>query len=439
MIISITIENCLSFKDATTISFKSDTQDNHINRSVILFGANGSGKSNFVKALVIFFAVLSHGIGNAQFRSTDFDVLSGSFKTNNISQLPSFSFFNQGGSSKFTIEFKGNKNDYRFILSFDQEKICHEELCVKLLDADWLMIYSRDLLEFDSKNNCWQYQYQHSEDEAILQLLFNKDQLNNKEDLWNKWKILTSNQQTFLVSATTESCYQLREVVTNLINMAHSIASHPWLYTEFPELSSTLSPYYNYVINYLGNNSFFADQVNDNIKEFHPNKKKLLKFLGSIGNRFDDIGLDQFNKIRVIYHQHHNDNNPPYFVHFESSGTIQALLLYQKFHQAISNNMLLIIDEIEVYLHANVCEQLIRAFNEADSQAQLIITSQSPLLCNDLLFSREQIHFVERNAENATEIYRLTDIQSQEKKEHIMWKYLGGQFGAVPDIDEVLF
>lgn len=124
----------------------------------------------------------------------------------------------------------------------------------------------------------------------------------------------------------------------------------------------------------------------------------------------------------------------------ESTGTQRFYELTADFHFAAAKGLLLVVDELEASLHPLLVRSLVQAFINFDSDgsnAQLLFTTHNPLLLDQTLLRRDQIWFTEKDQEGATRLYPLTDFKPR-KDESLVKGYLAGRYGGIPFIPEGL-
>ena len=124
----------------------------------------------------------------------------------------------------------------------------------------------------------------------------------------------------------------------------------------------------------------------------------------------------------------------------ESSGTRRFFALIGCWIDIISNGYTVFIDEIETSLHPLLVKELLRLLlSEAHNPkgAQIIFTTHNPVLLDTTLFRRDQIWFTEKSPNGATQLYPLTDYQPR-KDEALAKGYLAGRYGGIPFIPEGL-
>ena len=122
----------------------------------------------------------------------------------------------------------------------------------------------------------------------------------------------------------------------------------------------------------------------------------------------------------------------------ESLGTLVWLGLAGPVIEALAQGSVLLVDEIEASLHPALVTQLVRLFQDQESNrhgAQLIFNSHEATLLGDSgserVLGRDQVWFTEKAHDGATMLYSLADL-SPRGDEAIGRRYLAGRYGAVP-------
>ena len=125
---------------------------------------------------------------------------------------------------------------------------------------------------------------------------------------------------------------------------------------------------------------------------------------------------------------------------FESAGTRRLLIILGQAFKALDEGLPIFIDELDASLHTYASEAVLRLFGSAELNphgAQLIATTHDTNLMKSELLRRDQLWFAEKNSEGATEIYPLTDIRTR-KGDNVELGYLQGRYGAVPGDDPIV-
>ena len=99
-----------------------------------------------------------------------------------------------------------------------------------------------------------------------------------------------------------------------------------------------------------------------------------------------------------------------------------------------------VVDELERSLHPKLTEHFLKLFMEAheDVRMQLVFTTHEDVIMDQSLFRRDEIWFVERNADNASKIYSLDRFKERYDKK-LNKAYLEGRYGAIPVFQQFSF
>ncbi|NGY57504.1 AAA family ATPase [Lentzea sp. NEAU-D13] len=125
----------------------------------------------------------------------------------------------------------------------------------------------------------------------------------------------------------------------------------------------------------------------------------------------------------------------------ESAGTRSWLSLLPTVLTVLRAGGTLVIDEIDESLHPRLTAALVGLFRDSGANprnAQLLFTTHdasllSPVLGDEVL-TREDVWFVDKRVDGASELYALTDFKPRKEGENLERRYLGGSYGAVPDV-----
>ena len=123
----------------------------------------------------------------------------------------------------------------------------------------------------------------------------------------------------------------------------------------------------------------------------------------------------------------------------ESAGTRRLLIILDQTFKAMDKGLPIFIDELDASLHTHASEAILRLFCSPkinQNGAQLMATTHDTNLMKSPILRRDQLWFAEKNEEGATEIYPLTDIRTR-KGDNVELGYLQGRYGAVPSDDPV--
>ncbi|MEU9972554.1 ATP-binding protein [Streptomyces sp. NPDC051014] len=126
----------------------------------------------------------------------------------------------------------------------------------------------------------------------------------------------------------------------------------------------------------------------------------------------------------------------------ESLGTRSWFALLGPLLLALDEGAVLLVDELDASLHPRFAAEVVRLFNDPYANpdgAQLVFTSHDPTVLTTpsggRLLEPGQVWLTEKDADGATELYPLT-AASPGRGEDLMKSYLAGAFGAVPSLLE---
>lgn len=143
---------------------------------------------------------------------------------------------------------------------------------------------------------------------------------------------------------------------------------------------------------------------------------------------------------------HQSNEGPVPFGNFdESLGTVVWLGLIGPVIRTLIDGSVLLLDELDSSLHPGLVRELIRLFQDPETnphRAQVIFNAFDMSVLSQRrtkrLLGRDQIWFTEKDEDGGTRLYPLTDFAPR-KDEAIDDRYLRGRYGAVPLVSEAEF
>lgn len=402
MLISFTVGNFLSFKEKRTFSMEAtsikELPDSvvvsgkyRLLRTAAVYGANSSGKSNFIAAINTFKGVIHQ---SSRMNSTDkFDVVP-FLLCPETKEKPSF----------FEIEMLIDSTYYRYGF----------EVTETLVVGEWF--------------------YRKKENERIEKCLFvrNKDGIGITE-LFKEGKGLedkTRDNALFLSVADSFNGTISKDFMKHTIKMfaISGIKHEHW--------SDTVKIMYG---------------INESNKELIDNFIRSLD-LGFDGFEFtDDTDEELANDIKAytvhpLYDDEGNVVGKTKFKlgHQESSGTNKLFDLSALIVKVLEWGEVLIVDELDSKLHPLLTRKIIEMFNSPDKNpkgAQLIFTTHDTNLLDKKLLRRDQIWFTEKDKCEATDLYSLVEFREPDgtkiRNDRSYEKdYINGRYGAIPYINK---
>ena len=115
----------------------------------------------------------------------------------------------------------------------------------------------------------------------------------------------------------------------------------------------------------------------------------------------------------------------------ESDGTQRLFAILNRMLDVVSNNKSLMLDEFDRQLHTLLADFLIDLVH-ASPQSQMLFTSHNTNLIDMDRFRKDQIVFVNKKADGATEVYSLYDFRDFRDTMDAEKGYIQGRFDAIP-------
>ena len=125
----------------------------------------------------------------------------------------------------------------------------------------------------------------------------------------------------------------------------------------------------------------------------------------------------------------------------ESTGVKKLFEMLCPMIDILIRGKVLICDELESSLHESLVHSLVNLFRQLEPEkfAQLIFTTHDTTLLDLNLFRRDQIWFTELTKDTrATELYSLAEIKNVRKDENVEKGYISGKYGAIPMLNTEL-
>lgn len=126
----------------------------------------------------------------------------------------------------------------------------------------------------------------------------------------------------------------------------------------------------------------------------------------------------------------------------ESSGTNKLFDLSGPIFDTLYTGATLVIDELDAKMHTLISQYIIELFNNPETNpknAQLIFTTHDTHLLSQKILRRDQIWFTEKDSQEQTDLYSLMDIvlpdgTKPRNDANYERNYIAGRYGAIPYI-----
>ena len=447
MLIRFIVSNFLSFKDETEFNMLTGNYQRHphhvyhlehdvnVLKAAAIYGANGAGKSNLIKAI----AFLKDLVTNKE--------------KNVLSSLHKFKLEPEYAlkPTRFEIEFETNGKTFSYGIECHQDRIAEEWLVQVGFDK------SPDITIFERKTD---ENHKHSLQLADKYLQTEKERYFREffEEQILKADILFVNTEQ---GEPFEELSILVKLITNIdIIRADETIALSWfgLIASENQRNRIIQVFKTFDI---GINDFIIES-NDFTEISNEHKESIKKAFdgmatldhlpfkqmpnissnGTINRNFEikrtfeNIEWNNGNLIlKKLYSIHRNINKEDikFDIEDESDGSIRLLELLHLMEFALPlPNTILFIDEIDRSVHPSLLKTLLKKIMErTDSQGQLIFTTHEANLLDLDIFRQDEIWFAEKNNEGASTFYSLSDFNPRADLD-IRKGYLNGRFGAIP-------
>lgn len=413
MLLQFRVKNYKSFKEEAVLSLLAGSgkelkkrlvhwNNKEILPSIVIYGANASGKSNLFGAITASLLTIRES-NSMQVGET-------------LSRIIPFLFdkTSKESPSEFSYIFTVNNTRYDYSFSADHNRIYEESL--------YAYYTNRPSLIFDRKNTT-EYKFTTS-----------------KVKEYTGYKNKTSENKLFLASATAWNCKETRDPymwLSQSINTFYGNVSQ----------QKALEKYENDHDGSLKEFSIkFLQHADINISDYEFNSgivdpeeyagDPIIQAINNVTNAHEEMKRYDIQTTHVV---NEDGKQMKYELPFrmESEGT-QNLFYYAPFlKEALENGETIIIDEMDRSLHPLLARYIVNLFHNPEANpkgAQLIFNTHDVSLLSLDIFRRDQIYFIEKNGNNgASEIYSLDEF-SPRKSENVRIGYLLGKYGAIPYI-----
>jgi len=377
--------------------------------SMVIYGANASGKSNIIMSLAIMREI----------------VLTGSLESNlpdlNNLELYPFAHNSEKKPMMFQIEFinKGYHLLYGFEVSCELFKKGSREIASEQL---YVVSKNKYIKLFERNKD----QVSLMKDKKALEIMH--FQANLLGEFERKINFNLDKSELFLSRAFKSTISnEIAEVVLDFFRNKLFVVSDFTLkkanltfsFREMPEKDFLI---WNKIIDGFVKNADFGPQKIAFKSIEKDNKESANMELVSIYKKDDEVILIPAELM-------------------ESRGTLKLIDFAIPFEPLFKSGGVFVIDEFDAAIHPEIIKGIIELFNDQNINlkgAQLIFTTHNPIYLNNKIFRRDQIRFVEKDKGTFESIiYSLADFGSVDvRNDHnYLLNYFRGRYGALPFMD----
>ena len=432
MLLRLIVENIASFKDAVEFNtFPSSRSQNHENHKIrcghatalrlsAIYGANGAGKSNLLKSL----ALLKQLIVQESLQRYPLG--------ENLAFKIDPAYLKK--PSGIAIEFCNGKRIYYYHIEFDSSQVILEELFLSGKTKDE-PIFTRE----GSKIRIYEDYFANGTNEQFvdgLQRLLRPDML--LLPLVGKYY---PKEFPDIASSYIWFVDKLQIVAPNALpfTMPHAID----IDKEFETLVNVIIPEMKTGISRLKVTKEDIEEekvepgsrLSKAIAEAKQNPDIPQPMFGNNAGEVYNVVYEQ-GRIRIktlmAVHVDVNGNMIETPLTIESDGTRRIIEYMPLLYAITRNDAIYVVDEIERSIHPIMIKDIIRKISASnDAKGQLVFTTHESALLDHGIFRPDEIWFAQKDTEQATQLYPLSDFNIH-RTANIENGYLNGRYGGIP-------
>ena len=414
MLIEFSVENYRSIKDEAKLSLVAGSAKEHrathvvspempqgvrsvpLLRSAAIYGPNAAGKSNLIRALHTMQRIVVQS-------GRQIDDL----------QITPFRFSMENKDQPTTFELVGIVNQMRFQYGFSATN--------DIVTDEWLYAWPKGRIQF------W-FERTADSNSGEVKCKFGEKLAGDKE----VWRRATRPNALLLSTAITLNSKQLQPIFHWFSKTLHVGGVGGWGIEYSAEWCEGERK--NEVVQFLRTADFAIDDLRITKRDFSldmlpsdmPSKLK-------IQVREDLLGAE----VVELHMKHKTKHGQPVELSFydESDGTQKIFEFAAPWIETLGNGHVIVYDELHEHLHPSLLRYLVNQFHDRKRNkngAQLVFSTHDTSILNQETFRRDQIWFCERNSNQETKLFPLTDFRPRRGFENLERSYLGGRYGALP-------
>lgn len=386
----------------STLAGKDNTNEEHlitcdgirVLKSAVIYGANGSGKSNFIQAISFVRNLVLQSINNQPGEG----ILQTPHKLESVLS-----------DSEYSIQFISDSVRYAFGFTLNQH-IVKEEYLYYFPNGRKNKIYEREKEKFETGSK------------------FN-GKLETCKDVLKPNRLLLSCAANFSAVAEIEKAFSFFR--DELVVYDPNSGDDQWMNYSLSQIHENPS-IKNVVLSFMKGLDLDVRDIDVKIeqRDFSQDHIQLPNFLSDeFKNKIMQEKIVSI-RARVVY-----DRFETNLITEESTGIKKLISFLCPLIDIMVKGKTLICDELETSMHEALVHGILKMFMESNvnEQAQIIFTTHDTSLLDLDIFRRDQIWFTELKKEDrSTELFSLAEIKNVRKDKKFGKGYIAGQYGAIP-------
>lgn len=412
MLIMFKVKNYCSFKEEAILDLRAASYKQHVShlldtpdgtklvKTAAIYGANASGKSNFISAMYFFEKyIFQQFISKRDLDEWDFHTktLGDAFDPFRLNE-------NYNKVSEFDIIFisGGDKIQYGFECTADE------------VLNEWYYINDKKVFE-----------------RIKVSVTYGNKYVNNLKVFQKvpKERLYLSVLEYFLEE-------EEKKIILNKFIRFFREEYNVFLEIFFESTIKNVAGFI-YLNQRLVDDKSFRNRVEEYLKQADVGIKGLdLHVKTVVGTNGQEKEQRVIRTIHDIYDNHGNIAGQRLFeLQQESTGTLRFLAYIQEVIRMTEKGGVFVVDEISARLHPLLTKLIIDIFQDSkNTKAQLIFTTHDISLLKKEQFRRDEVIFIDKNLRGESSLYSLSDLKVRDDATFHK-EYLQGKYGAIPIFD----
>lgn len=402
MLLEFSCSNHKSIRNKITLSLVAGSDTSHeentkefgdirVLKSALIYGANGSGKSNLVDAISFVKRVVMN--------SVTYQPGTG------IMQIPHKL---EGTTLPSTYQIHFIAGSIRYVFGFSlKNMLVDEEYLYCFPNGRSTMIYERDTEGFTPGSKY-------------------KNKFGTCKDVLRPNRLLLSCAANF---TSVEEIMDVYRFFAEDLVIYDSTNQDNWMNYSLCQINEN-SIMKETVLSFMRSLGMDIKDIKVNIDKKKMELSELPPFLNDdFKNMLLQKDIDAISA-RVVYDKFEID-----LMQDESDGVRKLFGLLCPMIEIMINGRVLVCDELENNLHEAILYELVKLFMKLKFSKfpQIVFTTHETGLLNMELFRRDQIWFTElEGSERYTDLYSLSEIKNVRKDDNFSKGYISGKYGAIP-------
>ncbi|MEZ4773568.1 MAG: ATP-binding protein [Bacteroidia bacterium] len=407
MVLEIRISNFFSIKEELRLDFRAapirsaharsldrnifSYTDTEVLKTVVIYGANASGKSNLIKSIRFCHNLVLQSHLHNENVTFNFQP----FKFDGFANKP----------SSYSIRFVIEGIEYEYAFSITRNEVVTESL--------------------------------HYYPKGRIKEIFTRDERRGKDkrDIYTFGKVIkrpfdvaeSTSVKTLFISRASQMD---RDIAKEVYRFFHTTFILQYLGFGVAAIENLSTENKHQLIEAL--KIADSDIVDVKIKTLKQPGKNINADLTSMTLTAEDVVHE---RLQITTHHRRDPGRTFDFLTEESQGTIKLFFIMLTILDIVKHNKILLIDEIEESLHPKIIEYIFNFFR-AGEQAQLLCTTHNTRFLDLKRMRKDQIYFVNKKEDSSTDMYSLYDYSDFRDTMDLEKAYLQGRFDAVPYVND---